>query len=43
MKKKGVFELVGHRYVSGFQAGNEAFIGKCTNFVQVLALASFSL
>ena len=35
LKKKGLFELVSHRCGSAFQASNEAFVGKCSNFVHV--------
>lgn len=34
-RRKGLFEVVAHRYVSGFQLTNEVFVSKCANWVQV--------
>lgn len=33
--QKGIFELVAHKYGSGFQSANESFVSKCSNFVHV--------
>ncbi len=35
VKKKGLFELVAHRCGSAFQANNDNFVSKCTNFAHV--------
>jgi hypothetical protein len=35
VRKRGLFELVSHRFGSAFQANNENFVSKCGNFAHV--------